>query len=114
TCLVVRNATKRDDDFRRPSVWEYPRFGVPESIPFVENIDVVLNETFASGAQRVDLEQIAVAPCHARIEIDANEIVLVDLPISGLDMCSNFVGLVVERHERDVDVLIVVQNTHNR
>jgi hypothetical protein len=82
---VIGDAAEGDRDFGYPAVGDDAAVGVPDGVPLHKKRRVVLDEEVRAGAQRVDLEGIAVAAGLLRVEVDADEVVLAELPVAGLD-----------------------------
>ncbi len=78
--LAVGEAAERNGDLHRPAVGQDARLGAPDRVPLVEHVGVVLDQSLAARAERIDLEDVGVAARHVGIEIDPDDIVAVEPP----------------------------------
>src|SRR4029077_918766 len=51
TGFVVRNTLEWYDKLGRPAVWKYAGLGVPERVPLIKKVGIVLNQTLAPRAE---------------------------------------------------------------
>ena len=111
-CDVVGDAAKRDRDLRNPSVGDQPAVRVPDRVPLGQKIGVVLQQAVEARAQRIDLEDVSVAPCLVGIEVDPNQIVLAHVSVARLHCRLDRARLAVERVDREIEVVLVVEHAH--
>ena len=111
---VVGQAAERDRHLHRPPVGQDAGLGAPQCVPFVQNAAVVLEKPFAAGAERIDVEGVAIAARHVGIEVDTDEIVAVQGTVAPFDAREDAVRLIVIGHDGDIEIVLVVEDADGR